>query len=141
MLNVTAKAEPPDFYNLIARERGLPEAWRWYELRVLPEHKAGRPLTPRDQSFVLVRGAVCSTIYRSGPRKGQTNWHKRDKSTEIEFVIAVTDFDARIARWEAETGSCRACGGTGQAVRSCGAGGTTYRACTRCDANQLEMFR
>lgn len=141
MLNVTAKATPPDFYNLIARERGLPEAWRWYSLSVLPEPRPGQPLAPRDQSFALVRGAVCSAVFQSGPRKGQRNWGKRDKSTELEFVLALAELDARIARWEHETGSCRSCGGTGQAVQSFSAGGTTYRACTRCDANQLEMFR
>jgi hypothetical protein len=130
----------PDFYNLIAHERGLPAEWRWYSLRVLPERQHGKP-TPRDQAYVLVHGAVCTAVFRTGPRKGQTNWLKLDKATQAEFVIPMVELDARIERWEREAGSCRECGGTGQSVRSIGIDGTSYRPCMRCDANQLQMFK
>lgn len=116
----------PDFYNLIARDRGAPEGWRWFDLRVIGE---------RPHHVIHVKGAVCDAVYKSGRYKGWPNWTKRDRSTERELVITPAEFDAAIAKWESETGLCHKCGGDGQELASCGVGGNTYRPCSRCKAS------
>ncbi len=93
------KAEPakePDFYNLIAHERGAPPDWRWFSVQAHGEN--------REHGAVVVRGAVCTATYTRGPRKGQTNWTKMDHSTVREFVITFADYDARAAKWRAGNG-------------------------------------
>lgn len=96
----------PDFYNEIARERGAPEGWRWYSLQAVGEN--------RKNGAAIVKGAVCTAVYKSGPRKGTTNWTKRDKSTEREFLITFAEYDARVAAYESSTGHCSSCGGAGK---------------------------
>ena len=49
----------------------------------------------------IVRGAVCAAIITRGPRKGETNWAKRDRSTDHTIVITFADYDARVAAWKA----------------------------------------
>lgn len=93
--------KPPDFYNEIARERGAAEGWQWYSLQGIGENRA--------QGAALVKGAVCTAVYKSGPRKGQTNWMKLDKSTEREFLITFAEYDARVREYETRTGRCSSC--------------------------------
>jgi hypothetical protein len=118
------KTEPPDFYNMIATERGAPDGWRWVELNAKGE---------RPHHVFLVRGAVVPLISR-GSNKGWPNWKRRDKATEREFVITPVEFDVFIAKWEQDTGCCSRCGGDGQELASCGVNGKTYRNCSRCKA-------
>lgn len=125
--------DPPDFYNLIAHERGMPDGWRWYSLEVKPSFWSGTQ-PARDQAFAIVRGAVCTSTIQRGTRKGQTNWSKRDKSTDIEIVIRLDELDARIARWELETNRCSLCGGCGAETESIDfrSGEIKKRPCRRC---------
>ena len=118
--------EMPDFYNLIARQRGVPEGWHWYSLNVVGDIK------DRANGGILVKGAICTAVYKSGPRKGQPNWSKR--TDEREFLITTRDYDAAMAAWEAETGNCSRCGGDGQELASASSAGSTYRACRKCNA-------
>ena len=118
------KTKPPDFYNLIAAERGCADGWRWVELRVVGE---------RPDHVVVVRGAVMPDLTK-GKNKGWPNWSKRDKSTERELVMTNPDINAFIAKWESTTGTCSGCGGDGQELASSGVNGTTYRDCRRCKA-------
>lgn len=90
-----------DIYNIIARERGAEPEWQWYSLQAVGED--------RKNGAALVKGAVCTATFKSGPRKGETNWAKRDKTTEREFLITFVEHDARVAAWEAEHGTCSSC--------------------------------
>jgi len=94
-------AEETDFYNLIARERGMPEGWRWYQIEARPQFWAGKQ-PDRGTATCLVRGAVCTAVITRGARKGQTNWAKRDRSTDQEIVISFAEYDARVSKWKAE---------------------------------------
>jgi hypothetical protein len=96
--------EEPDFYNLIARERGMPEGWRWYSLEARPTFFAGPGGidVAREKAVCLVKGAVCTAVITRGPRKGHTNWKKLDRATECEMVITFVEYDARVAAWRAE---------------------------------------
>jgi len=120
----------PDLYNLFAATQGVPEGWRWYEVRAVRQ---------RAGDGVLIKGAVCTAVYSRGPRKGQTDWHKLDRATVRELFATFAQLDAVRDTWERETGKCAKCGGDGQEVESVGtrAGVThrTYRPCTRCDAS------
>lgn len=93
--------EEPDFYNMIARERGMPDGWRWYQLEARPKVWAANVLD-RAMAVVLVRGAVCTAVFTRGPRKGRPNWNKRDRATDCEIVISLADYDARAEAWRAE---------------------------------------
>lgn len=118
----------PDFWNMMARERGVPDGWQWYRLEVA-DTKA-----PRHQSASLVTGAVCTERFKSGKRKGDLNWAKRDKRTERTLVITFADFDAYMAAWERKTGVCIKCDGNG--TRSVGWSSTeghTLVHCSACD--------
>lgn len=114
----------PDFYNMIAHERGAPSDWHWFELRGVGE---------RPNHAFLVRGGVAPLLTR-GKNKGHHNWRLLDKSTVREFVVTPADLEARTLKWEQETGSCHRCGGDGQELASCGIRGNTYRDCSRCKA-------
>ena len=87
----------PDFYNLIAQGRGAPPGWRWYSLEARPT------VYPPDRAngVAIVRGAVCTAVFTRGPRKGQPNWEKLDRSTDCEIIITFADYDARVAAWRA----------------------------------------
>lgn len=91
-----------DFINMIAIERGAPAGWRWFAQEGM---HGGR----------LVTGAVCHALYKSGPRQGQTNWAKRDKTTERKILISDEALRDRCAKWERDTGKCSECFGTGAA--------------------------
>ena len=104
----SARVEPVDFWNLIARERGMPEGWRWFSLQVV-DHRL-----PRDEAATSVTGAVCLVRYKSGPNKGELNWAKRDRATERTLIITFKDVDARERQWERDTGKCCRCAGSGK---------------------------
>ncbi|MFP2898778.1 hypothetical protein [Corallococcus sp. 4LFB] len=118
MGEATPAYERVDFWNLIAqRKRGVPEGWRWFSIQ-----GKGHP-APREQCTSIVTGAVCTATFKSGPRKGELNWAKRDRSTERELAIPFPEFDAFLLEWEAETGRCHNCYGNGRAFD---------RVCYRC---------
>lgn len=121
-----APAERVDFWNLIALERGMPNGWQWFWLQVV-DHRL-----PRDEAANSVTGAVCRERFKSGPRKGELNWAKCDRTTERTLIITFKELDAREEQWERDTtkccrcfgsgkdpwGLCRRCGGTGIARRT-----------------------
>lgn len=119
----------PDFYNLYAKERGAPDGWRWYSLQVIGD------VTDRANSVYQIKGAVCTAVYKSGRLKGHTNWTKRDRSTERDYIVTPSAFDEFVAKWETATGRCSRCGGDGKELQSCGIDGNTYRPCRRCSAS------
>jgi hypothetical protein len=114
-------SESVDFYNLIAAERGMPEGWRWHTLEAVGRH-------------TLVTGAVCSVLFKRGPRKGCENWAKRDLTTEQQFVITGEELAARRSQWERDTGKCVQCFGSKEEIASVRVSGVTTRPCGRCHA-------
>ncbi|QSQ14082.1 hypothetical protein [Myxococcus landrumensis] len=124
------RVEPPDWWNLIAHQRGCHPAWRWLTVETI-DHTV-----PRDQAHCLVSGGVYSTLVKSGPRKGKPNYGKPDPGTERRLVISFVELDACKAQWEAETGKCSKCGGSGEEGAGWSKeGGSRYRTCTRCNGS------
>lgn len=123
---------PPDFYNLIATERGLPPGWRWYSLNVIGVDYDAPSAKQREHGAVMVKGAICTAIYKSGPRKGERNWTKR--TDERELVITFRELEEFTANWEIKTALCSNCGSggdSGKELVSAGVNGPTYRPCTK----------
>lgn len=112
-----------DFYNLIATERGMPAGWQWFTIRAV------------DGGDTIVTGAVCTALFKSGPRKGQTKWAKRDRSTQREIVVTREQIRERRAQWQRDSGKCVDCYGTGAAIAGWSVDeGTFTRPCGRCKA-------
>ena len=118
------RAERPNFWNLIAIDRGQPDGWRWFKWERIGEG---------DHVADIVEGGVATEVYESGPRKGKLNYAKATHLAKL--VITRAEICARIARWEAETGKCSGCGGDGEEVAGWSKDhGTEYRPCSRCKA-------
>jgi hypothetical protein len=80
----------------------------------------------------IVTGSVPVGTYSRGPRKGEL------KFTGPRTMVVVTraEKEAAASAYEAETGHCWNCKGTGQVVRKFSkAEGTIYRFCTRCSGS------
>ena len=77
----------------------------------------------------IVTGSVPVGTYSRGPRKGEL------KFTGPRTMVVVTRAEKETAAtaYEAETGHCWNCKGTGQVVRKISVTeGTTHRSCARC---------
>lgn len=123
--------EKLDWFNECAHEAvKLPEGWLWYQISAVGRH-------PNFQG-TMVKGAVPTRMISRGRNKGHPDWRTADKETEREVFVSESAFDARRARFEAETGKCHACQGDGQEVQSWSAEkGVTYRDCSRCKGSGL----
>ena len=118
---------PPDFYNLIAKHRGCPDGWRWVNVKAVGES--------RKEGAVIANGAVYPEKYKSGKRKGATNYGKPTPGTERELLVTFADLDAFQEQWERDNSSCRDCGGSKETLASSHVNGAkTYRPCSRCNA-------
>lgn len=115
----------PDWINMLAVERGQPDGWRWFRLESVGE-------ADDAHRVVLVKGGVPGAVFKSGPRKGKTNWAKA--THQAELAITAADVQARAERWEGETGNCHKCGGDGLEVCgvTLGTGERRTRPCPRC---------
>lgn len=84
-----------------------------------------------ETSDLIVRGAVPVGEFKSGPRKGRAKFAKPFDSC----VVTEAEAKAAAVAWEAETGKCSKCQGTGQELAGWRAGeGNKYRDCRRCSA-------
>ena len=108
----------------------MPANWRYYRWQRMPEDAP-----PNCCTHTLVTGAVCSAVFARGPRKGHTNWSKRDAATDRSVLISDEEHNARLLAWEERTGNCHRCGGAGQDWAGWSAKeGDRYRPCPRCAA-------
>lgn len=71
-----------DIYNYAASKRpGVPAGWRWFRLEYL-------------DGKTLVTGAVCTVVFKRGPRKGRPNWSKRLLDTERTLIMDDGELEA-----------------------------------------------
>lgn len=109
-----------------AREKcGAGETWRMFRWECFPH--GGEPI------YQSVTGAVCEHHFLRGPRKGQTNWQKRDARTEQTVNITVVDHDKWVKDWQSRTGKCSECVGTGEVFKRWSLKtGTEFSQCHKC---------
>jgi hypothetical protein len=112
--------QPPDLHVLTARRvHRLPPEWRAGVYRSL--HPLG---------FELIGAEPIGTISR-GPRKGRLKFPPRNQWRAV--VISHEQVAKTRRQWEAETGLCSHCGGSGQQVQRVSiTEGVSYRTCTAC---------
>ena len=79
----------------------------------------------------IVTGDVPDGVYRSGKRKGRPRFNGPGR----KVVITKAEMQAKATAYEADTGKCWDCKGTGQVWAGWSkADGTRYRDCQRCNA-------
>lgn len=117
-----------DFYALHAREKfNLPVDWQIYRWEA-KSHDT-------KDAYLIVTGAVCTEVYKSGKYKGTKNWDKRDRSTEAVVSLRLDEHRDWLLQWERRTGKCSECCGSGQSWRGWHhIKGNTFKPCKRCDA-------
>lgn len=104
----------------------------------LKKLSSGGPVPPDFEFFhykvlpfdgIQLQGGV-PRILKSGPRKGQKSWDR--KQARITIVTAA-EVEIEEKRWSSETGLCPDCLGEGQVFARWNKDtGTTYRACRTC---------
>ena len=112
--------QPPDLHELTARRvHNLPPEWQACVYRSLP-----------PWGVELIGAEPIGTI-RRGPRKGRPKWPPRNQWRAV--VISNKQVNETRRQWEAETGLCSHCGGSGQQVQRVSiTEGVSYRTCTAC---------
>jgi hypothetical protein len=123
-----AEGQRFDWINKYCREKfAVPDGWRWFSW--------SRKEFDKPHEYLLVSGAVCTAKIERGKRKGQTNWRLRDKATEATHVIRRSELEAFQHEWQALTGLCFECYGTGQEWDGwSAAAGNRYAPCHHCKA-------
>lgn len=114
-----------NWYVEAAREKyNLSDDWEWFKLEAIGPVKGPRA--------TMIIGAVAPLKTR-GKYKGYHDWKRRDKTTEIRCIVTEAEHTAFCLRYEAKTGNCHYCRGTGQEWAGWSAQeGDRYRICHRC---------
>jgi hypothetical protein len=122
------KEDHIDWMNEVARKRyGMPERWRWFRSEVKNHDK--------PSAFIMLTGAICDAKIKRGKYKGNDDWKKRDKTSEAEIPIKFGDIKEVQAEWEAETGKCSNCRGSGKSWIGWGKDtGNRFEPCRPCSA-------
>lgn len=117
-----------DWLSAFCREKfDAPEDWRW--------HSWERKEFDKPHEFMIVRGAVCYAKKAKGKYKGWDDWKRAEAGTERTYSITRKDLEAFQIEWQAKTGMCFECYGTGEAWAGWSAKeGTRYAPCRHCDA-------
>lgn len=96
--------ELSDFDRFAHEVHGVRADARWIVVETLGDHDTPRALA----SFRLVMAVPPTLVFKSGPRKGEINWSRRDKSHDRELIVSFKDFDAfvekRVPAKEADRG-------------------------------------
>ncbi len=86
-----------------------------------------------DNKFIVVTGAVVYERFKRGKHVGNLVWKSRLRETEVPVSFRDDAFRAWILKWEAETGKCSKCNGSGQEFSGWSKqDGVKTRDCTRC---------
>jgi hypothetical protein len=114
---------PLDFHLLAAQHRyGLPTDWQW------------RTITSLDGGFIELAGASPIGTYQRGKRKGLSKFPP--KASYRRVIITHQNVAEARHQWEAKTGMCSWCQGTGQQVASISiVNGITCRPCPHCNGS------
>lgn len=109
-----------DHMNAVARRKvNGPEGWEYFKWERVGEG-----------ADFIVEGAV-PRLLKSGPRKGQKTWKGCPSQ---KTVVTGAEIDDEHARYEAATGNCGTCGGTGEVFASWRHDeGVTMKPGKRCD--------
>jgi hypothetical protein len=117
----------PPVYDQHARERyNLPADWKVYSWAAKGDKATG---------YVELKGGVFRKQIERGKRKGKIDYRQPETGTAATISLSNVDHEVWLRRWEAETGYCVECFGTGQEW----AGwdhikGNAYRPCAKCGA-------
>jgi hypothetical protein len=112
----------------------MPRMFSLNDIMSLAEIKSGTPGWKATKwqaggGDSIVTGSVPVGTYSRGPRKGEPKF--TGPSTMV--VVTRAELETAATAYEAETGRCWNCKGTGQVVRKISVTeGTTYRPCARC---------
>ena len=86
----------------------------------------------------LVTGAVPFGVYARGDKKGLPRFHHPKASSRQTVVVSDNEIKAQAEKYEAETGHCWNCKGTGQRQAGWSAKeGIRYQSCKRCGGTGL----
>jgi hypothetical protein len=104
---------------------GLPKDWRATTWQVVGDVKS--PIG------IQLSGGVYRHVKTRGPNKGKTDFRKPEPGSEVTLVVGKAQFEAWRAKWEAETGWCSECHGTGVVFAGWNhITGTRMRVCKPC---------
>jgi hypothetical protein len=113
----------------------LPEEFQFYRWESLP-HDAS------ERTHMQFSGGVTRETFKSGPRKGQPNWSKEDKSLARVFIVSEHEAKQWQLDYSEETGNCAECMGEKKTVAGWGKEtGTRYRECYTCKGTGLAAAR
>lgn len=115
-----------NLYEEHAREKiGAQPEWKLFHWECFPH--------TGETIYVQITGAVCLEKFKSGKRKGFTNWRKLIPETRRTVVLPILQHEQWELEWEKETGFCKQCTGAGDTFKSWSVTeGTKYRQCSRC---------
>lgn len=105
---------------------GLPDEWVWCSFE---------SIDPPTYEHSIYKGGVYPFAITKGKHKGRTNYRKPLPGTERTCVINGREFEVWLPTWEAKTGKCHECRGTGQRwIGWNAAEGNRHCDCERCGA-------
>ncbi|MGU9830202.1 hypothetical protein [Pseudomonas sp. LF242] len=112
---------PPNWLNVVARKKlGQPQEWRWCKFEMIG-----------DTHDCVVEGGI-PRLLQGGKRKGQPTW--RD-CTITKSVVTQAEHDQAKSDYEAETGKCHECAGSGLWLSGWSSDtGNRFKPCPRCKA-------
>jgi hypothetical protein len=109
------------FARAIAIEKSGVEGWTPFRWEVV------------GKDDMLITGGVARVLDR-GPNKGRERWD----GPGTRVVVTGKELDSAMATYEATTGSCAECEGSGKEVAGWSAtSGTKYRTCAKCKGTCL----
>jgi hypothetical protein len=139
----------PSLPTTSAAEPDASPAFEWVDLMSLQASRllgipgwTAKRFESIEPDSVLLTGGVYTETFKTGPRKGRTNYSKPVSGTARIFVLSRASMRAFDREWEAETGKCVRCQGGGRRVTGWSAvDGTTYRECTDCKGSGKPAVR
>jgi hypothetical protein len=118
-----------------ARElAAMPMEWKAYELKCFP---------PGEDELIcfIVRGAVVPLKTR-GKNKGHPDWKNMESATARTLYIKPDEHWPWLMDYEARTGQCFNCQGTGEEVAGWSVTkGVKHRTCSRCTGLKFPPFK
>ncbi|GAB3305762.1 hypothetical protein [Luteimonas notoginsengisoli] len=114
-----------NFVEQVARQKlGVGNDWLMYAWEVVGE---------LEHADLIVTGGVPVGLFQRGPRKGRPKW---DRKLSQRVVVTRAEERAALLAFEASTGKCSGCQGSGEQWAGWSAeSGNRTRPCRRCQAS------